>query len=219
MSGTARVSMFGMSESGKAVVLWNRFVSLHKRVLVVDALGEWTEKPVKGERVDGLNETLWAIDHSVRTGGQFRIFANLNEEEVSKLARILIPDKAYENSPVIAMGGLALYLPEVDMQIEPHTYDRVRDLWRRGRHVGLSVYADTQSLSSCSKEVIKNVHILGMTATTHDNDLDVLAKQIRDDATFQRAYNWTLKPYHCALWWPTKRALTLLPPCSPVLAP
>lgn len=213
-----RVSVFGMTTSGKRVALWNNFVSIHRRVLIVDSLGEWVESPVKGLRVDGIEETLWAIDKATNAGNAWRIITCLDEQSISKLARIIVPNKAYENSAVAAMGGMALYLPEVDQQIAPHVYDRVRDLWRRGRHVGLSCYADTQSISSCSKEVVKNVDALGMMATTHSTDLDVFEKEIRDPDSFKKAQEWGLRPYHLSLWWPRKRVLTLVPPCSPVLA-
>lgn len=217
-SVTLRVSMFGMSEGGKAVCLWNRFVSRHRKVLIVDTMGEWEGKPIKGHRVDGLEELLWALN-KYGADQSFRIFAFLDVEEFPSLVRLLVPKKAYANSFVPAIGGMALYLAEVDQLIAPNAYDGARTLWRRGRHVELSVYADTQSISSCSKEVIKSVHAIGMLATTHSNDLETFQKEIRDDQVFRRAYEWSLRPYHCALWFPQQRRLALLPPCAEKLSP
>ena len=214
-----RVSVFGMTTCGKRVALWNRFVGKHKRVLVVDSLGEWTDSPVKGPRVDGIAETLWAIENQAKKSNEWRIFTCLTEQEISKLTQVLIPAKAYENSVVRALGGCALYLPEVDQQIQPNVYDRVRDLWRRGRHVGLSVYADTQSISSCSKETVKNVDILGMMATTHSTDLKVFEAEIRDPDLFKAATEWALRPYHASFWFPKTRVLSRVGPCDPKLLP
>jgi len=220
-AGTLRATVLGATMSGKSRFIWNRWVSKLPRVIVVDHTGEWRRSDIEAEYTIGYRETVAAL-RAFAGCESFRIIADLSENEIAALSLLLVPERdIFARSPSFAMGGMALYLPEVDQSIELNSRASLvtKTLWRRGRHALLSVFADTQSLSSCSKEVTKNAEILALLNFDEPRDMDYIRAKIGSPAEVERALAWASKPYHVAVWLARVRKLVLLPPGNPELAP
>jgi len=217
--GTLRVTAVGASLSGKGRLLWNRWVSKRPRVTIIDHTGEWARNGIAADYASGLGNYLDVLHRNVGRD-RWRIVANLNFQEVGELAGILVPDPdAWARSPIVPLGGMALYLPEVDLSIDPNPYDRSRTLWRRGRHVLLDVFADTQSPASTSKEVFKCSEIVPVFNVVTSSDVRFIERLAGSPEQFQRALGWIRNRYHAAVFLPQRGKLILLPPGSPNLAP
>ena len=84
--------------------------------------------------------------------GRWTIVANL--EDVEELVAYLAPASELAASPVALCGGAVLLVDEVDIVAPPKTSrSEVRMLWRRSRHLGLSIVATTQRPENCNREV------------------------------------------------------------------
>lgn len=219
---TIRATALGATLSGKTRFFWNRWVRKEPRLVIVDHTGEWARNRVAAKYTVGFPETVDALIEKTSTGTRWRIICDLNEEEIARLTRLLVPERdIFQRSPCVSMGGMAIYLPEVDQSIDLGSREEkiVKSLWRRGRHAKLRVYADTQSLSSCSKEVTKNVEVLAILNFDEPKDVAYIEAKIRSPEHSRRAFDHCLKPYHVAVWLRQYRELVLLPPGPKELLP
>jgi len=92
-----------------------------------------------------------------------------------------------------------LLVDEVDLIAPPHTARReVRTLWRRSRHVGLSIVATTQRPESVSREVsAQSQHVLCL-QLIEPAALEYMSKIMRVDLSGLPAW-WKQNP-HGGLW-------------------
>lgn len=177
---TLRAMATGRTQSGKTEWLWRRYLRRVPRLLIVDTIGEWSAKARRGEgptdarHTVGVDETLAAM-RELASVDQWRIIADLDREELVELANVLAP-RRIEASPVPALGGMAIYLDEVDLLV-PLGDSRLGGLWRRGRHVGLSVYSATQRPSSVNKEVSAMVDVYAVLPLDEVRDVQYLRQR------------------------------------------
>jgi hypothetical protein len=162
------VFVTGKTGSGKTSFLWARYLSKAPRVLAIDQTGEWVarEDALGAVVADGLSETLAAL-REVAGRPRWWVIAVLDNDDIEALAEILLPRGRLLDGPVSKLGGFALYLDEVDKVVGPYGASSLRDLWRRGRHAGLSVLAATQRIGNVSKEVTSQADTIGV-LSLHD---------------------------------------------------
>lgn len=181
---TLRVIACGRTLSGKTEWLYRRYLSMEPRLLIVDTIGEWsTSRHVEGAiTTSGTADTLAALRDLAEIGlTEWVIIADLDRDELVALMERLAP-RRIGDSPVPALGGMAIYLDEVDLLV-PVQDARLAGLWRRGRHIGLSVYAATQRPASVSKEVSAMVDVYAVLALDEVRDVDYLRQRFGRSAT------------------------------------
>lgn len=216
---TIRVTALGATLSGKGRLLWNRWASKRPRVIIIDHTGEWRRNNFRASYASGLAQTLDVMEQNFGRES-WRIVANLNYKEIGEFAKILIPeDDAWGSSPLVPIGGAAIYLPEVHQSLRPNTYDDTLLLWRAGRHVLLDVFADTQSPSSTSKEVLKNCQIIAVLNLHYKRDLAVVEEYTTSREQFAQVVRWIRQPYHAALIMPEVGRIVFAKPGAEKLAP
>lgn len=133
------------------------YVRRFARVLIVDKTGEWDEK--SDRYALGLPQTIEAV-RELAYRGKWRIAADLDDAEMEPLTDWLIP-RPVTSSPIVAMGGACLFLDEVDIVAPSGAKRHIRTLFRRSRHVGLSIIACTQRPANVSREVsAQSTHVL-----------------------------------------------------------
>lgn len=197
-----RVLAAGMTESGKTEWLWRRYLRHAPRLLIVDTIGEWATSRRRSLPDDtrftvGVDETVAAL-HDVATVDRWLIVADLERDELVELADILAP-RRIEDSPVPGLGGMGVYLDEVDLLV-PLADNRLASLWRRGRHVHLSVYAATQRLGNLNKEVSAMVGVVGIFRLDEVNDVQYLQQRF-GRAQAEAGLAWARsKPYRAAVY-------------------
>src|SRR5262245_35229824 len=143
---TIRVFTAGNSGSGKTTRVWRQYLTRFPRVLIIDQTGEWTDPQkewcphIDADAVD-LKTCIAAIqDHA--KAGKWVIACSLDPDELPALVDWLIPVPQLERSPIRTLGGVALYLDEVDLLMPPGVPGaHARTVFRRSRHVGLSIFA------------------------------------------------------------------------------
>lgn len=208
---TLRVLAVGMTQSGKTEWLWRRYLRHSPRVLIVDTIGEWGLKVNRGELsavpVSGVEETLAAM-RALAYEPRWTIVADLDREEVAMIGNILVP-RRIADSPVPGLGGIAIYLDEVDILI-PQGDSRLAGLFRRGRHVSLSVFAATQRPASVNKEVSAMVDVYGVLRLSEVRDIQYLRQRFGRSVA-DRGLAWSQSaPYRVALF--AGGELFLMPP-------
>lgn len=157
----AIVTALGPSGSGKSRFLADQ-AARFPRVISLDTTGETEEVyPTALGPTFGLDATLRALQ--VCAGyPRWHLRAAVEGDELVALCRRLVPN--YDGRSVSlarALGGVALEMGEV-YEIAPNAGAprEVLNMWRRGRHEGLSLLAATQRPASCAREVSANSHWL-----------------------------------------------------------
>lgn len=176
MTISKRVFACGVTGSGKTAFLARHFLDKEPRLLVVDNTGEWEERGT-APATYGLAETAAALGEYAREKAKsWRHIAYLDTEEVEELsARLLIPVPHIKRGYSAGVGGMALMLDEVDVFTPGgQSSAELRNLWRRGRHCGLSVYAATQRPANVSKEVTSQCRYLVILRQHETRDVEYL---------------------------------------------
>jgi hypothetical protein len=149
---SARYFVSGSTGSGKTHALRRLVLPRLQRVVLVDFVGEWErrrrELPGRVVVTTSLDETRAAL-RKVAGLGRWSVVAQLAPDEFPTLARWLVPTQFADSSPVFvrAVGGCALLCDELDLIAYHAAPPEVLALWRRGRHVGLTICAATQAPS------------------------------------------------------------------------
>ena len=206
---SARVTVLGATGSGKSVYLRQAWWPRAPRLLVVDHIGEYAAQL----GAVGLDQTLALLrEHAhVRT---WRLFAGLVPEEIDELAAILLPYPNLQASPALALGGMAISVDEVDRVIGFGAGAGLRDLWRRGRHVGLTVFAASQRPANVSKEITSMSDALALLHIHEPSDIDYMRDLLGKDR-LARAMEWLSgAPHRVAMYFPRSQRLGLYPPIT-----
>lgn len=149
--GTVRALFTGNSGSGKTTRAYDLYLRHYPRQIILDATGEWTE------RCDHVSFDLADLKRAVVSysrSGRWVIVGQLDDAEIPALIEWLIPTPNVDKSPILAVGGAVLFLDEVDLLAPAGVAPRhIRTLYRRSRHVGLSVVSCTQRPANVSREV------------------------------------------------------------------
>jgi hypothetical protein len=166
-----------MTESGKDYLLRRLFLDRYPRALILDPLGEWPRD--RGDwrtyRVQAAGELRPTLARAVRDGSRWRVYAALGGDAGPELARILVPEVLGVGSAFpLHVGGMALYSPELDQLAPTSAPPEVVGLWRRGRHVGLSIFGASQRPHGIGRIVTAMSGWLVITKTIEPRDLAYL---------------------------------------------
>lgn len=199
-AATSRVFFAGRSGSGKTTLAYHLYLSKFPRVIVLDMTGEWDG------RVDRMtftpHEAINAIRDLAGRSGKWSVSVSISERELPVLVDWLIPVPNVRASPILAVGGAAMLVDEVDLLAPPGTSkEAVRTLYRRSRHVGLTVISTTQRPANVSREVsAQSTHAVALTLN-EPRDVeymtDVMGWTKRDVTEWQR---WTRQNPHGGQW-------------------
>lgn len=204
---SARVTVLGSTGSGKTFYIVRRWWPQARRLLVLDHIGEWSAHT----NAIGYDGVLAAMREHAHLR-EWRIFATVTIPEIHALAEKLLPYPELSRSPALLLGGLTLSIDEVDRVIGFGAGSDLRDLWRRGRHVGLSVLAASQRPSNVSKEVTSQSSLIALLRIHEPADVDYTRALMGREKT-DRALAWLSgAPHRVALYAPPTGALTLTDP-------
>jgi hypothetical protein len=167
--------------------------------LILDQTGEWTGR-VDVETTT-VPETVAAIKR-LAPQGKWTIAAALDDDQLPALIRWLIPVPTLGESPVLALGGMVLLVDEVDLVAPQGPPSReIRTLYRRSRHVGLSVISATQRPGNVSREVSAQSQHLIAHFLSEPRDRDYIVDAMRwDRPQTQRWLEWVRRHPHGAVW-------------------
>ncbi len=193
---TVRVFIAGVSGSGKSTAAWKLYLERFPRRLLIDQTGEWAE--YADIVVYTVPELSWALRKYAPTG-RWTISCELDVDDMPALVDYLIPVPQLEGSPIRLCNGAVLLMDEIDLVAPPQTARReIRTLFRRSRHVGLSIVATTQRPENVSREVsAQSQHVLCMTLV-EPRALEYMAELMQTDIAALSA--WTSRHPHGGLW-------------------
>lgn len=211
-----RVIAVGRTLSGKTEWVWRRYVRREPRVLIIDP-GEWRVKHQRGaipnamvvSGADGIRDALLEVAETRQS--HWCIIADADRDELEEVQELLIPAGRWEESPVPRLGGMAIFMDEVDISI-PLRDSRLAGFNRRGRHVGLSVYMATQRPGSVNKEATSMADWIGILSLDEVSDVKYLRDRLGREKA-DKALAWANSgQYRAALFHPPTGQLWLLPP-------
>lgn len=193
---TVRVFIAGASGSGKSTAAWRHYLERFPRRLLLDFTGEWDS------HADALVGDVWELSQALRKlapRGQWTISAALDDGQLVELVDYLIPVPHLEESPIRLMHGAVVLVDEVDLIAPPRSVrEEVRTLWRRSRHVGLSIVATTQRPEAVSREVSSQSHQALCLQLVEPAALDYMADLMRCDLS--GLPDWWRRHPHGGLW-------------------
>jgi hypothetical protein len=199
MTQAARVFVTGISGSGKTTGAWHWYLAKAPRVLIVDQVGEWNGRVF--QTANTLPELYAAITEARKEKRWVISYSNM-DNRLHDLIRWLLPLPNVDQSPVLAMGGIVLLLDEVDL-IAPTggAPEVIRNLYRRSRHVRLSIVSVTQRPANVLREVsAQSTQVLAY-RLTEPRDLDYLSDLMRwDQEQVGQFVRWTRRHVHGAVW-------------------
>lgn len=174
---SVRVLACGMTESGKDYLLRRLFLDRYPRALVLDPLNEWPAERGRARvyRVRQVGELRGALARAAREGPRWRIFASLGPAAAPEVAQCLVPEVIRAGGAYpLHVRGMALYCGELDLFAPTSAPDAVAGLWRRGRHVGLSIFGASQRPHGIGRIITSMCGWLLVTKTTEPRDLAYL---------------------------------------------
>lgn len=193
-----RVFIAGASGSGKSTAAWHHYLQHFPRRILLDFTGEWVGHA--DITVTDVQALSLAMRKLAARGGRWTITAALDgEDQLEELVDYLIPVPQLEASPIRKVGGAVLLVDEVDLIAPPRSMrQEVRTLWRRSRHVGLSIVATTQRPEAVSREVSSQSQQVLCLQLVEPAALDYMADIMRVDLADLPA--WWKKHPHGGLW-------------------
>ena len=179
-AAAAHVFATGITGSGKSHTLRELFLTRYPRSLVIDAMGEHAAKPAAapGSKVYIANDVqtvLHAMRRAPAEGARWQIIANIDPRDVQQLVPVLVPPVVQAgNAYPLHVRGMALLCDELDLIAPSNAKPDVVGLWRRGRHLGLSILAATQRPAGVSRLATAMCQYLVVCKTTEPSDVDYL---------------------------------------------
>jgi hypothetical protein len=150
----------------------------------------------------------------------------LDLDDLPELVDYLIPVPNLSASPVLICHGAVLLADEVDLIAPPRSLrQEVRTLYRRSRHVGLSIVSTTQRPEAVSREVSAQSSQVLCLALAEPGAYDYMSALMGMEIE-EYLEGWTRRHPHGGLWLNretgTKRWVTeagaLVEPAAPELA-
>jgi len=197
-----RVFVCGASGSGKTELLRRAFLPRAPRLLILDQTGEWPELEPEAPVAYGFRqaaELLAAVAHLPEWTG----IAYLDAPELLRLSsRLLVP---FPNPRALSyarrIGGMALLADEIQTWASSSYYPpELKNLFRIGRHVRLSIYAATQRVGNCSKEVTAQCRFIAFLRQEEPLDVDYLRDRIGAAIVDQVLAHVTTVSYSAFVW-------------------
>lgn len=171
------------------------------RRIIVDMLGEWTEDA--DAEAFTINEAVDAIRHLAARQPRWTVTLALEPEAIAELVDWMIPLPQLQTSPIVALGGAALLIDEADLIAGPRNYSTaIRTLYRRSRHVGLTLISATQRPANVSREASAMSTQALMMSLSEPRDLKYMVDLIQlSPQLVDRYQRWIRKHRHGGLWW------------------
>lgn len=219
LATSTRALACGVTESGKSYLLRRLFVDRWPRLLVLDPLGEYSARDTaplgsKFYEASTLQELRRALALAVRQGHRWRVVARLAPAELEPVGRLLVPE-TFDRSHCFAahVGGLAVVCEEMDVLAPTNAPAWVESLLRRGRHVGVSVFAASQRPHGISPIVRSMVGFIVCTSMHEPRDLAWMEQVLPPPAFAELerlAWQWSIiTDTRTRRWWLLDRALTV----------
>jgi len=173
----------GPTGSGKThlLMVWAR---RYPRQLVLDVTGEWSNP----RHFEG--EVHWAADRvqlekaldKVASLPRWRVVVPTERLDPEELTRLLVPiHRPGRSSFPRAVGGMALVIDEAAELASHADARKVRALWLRGRHHGLSILAATQRAADVGRMVTSQSERVAVLQTGEPLDLGYWRQALRPE--------------------------------------
>jgi DNA helicase HerA-like ATPase len=187
---TVRITTLAATESGKGEYVKRCWWPRVSRLLILDHVGEFYDAPPGGAvPVLGASATIDALKR-LSSHKRWRISASVTVDEISEeIVPRLFRYPEIRQSYGRLVGGLALHIAEVDRVIGSASTD-MRDLWRRSRHAGLTVFADSQRPSNVSKEITSQSDAVVFLHIHEPADVEYMQKLVRSPVKSDAILNW-----------------------------
>lgn len=195
---SARWFICGVTGSGKTEFLKRHCLSHVKRLMVCDQTGEWEGQG--HDVVEGYTATAKKLS-VVAQEDEWTFVAYLEPEELSDLsARLLCPTPNIRDGYAAKIGGMALMVDEVDVIMPQGAQDTaLKNLWRRGRHAGISIFAATQRPGDCNRQITSMSQWVAILYQDEPRDVKYLRDRLGKDRA-DRALSYATHPYHAYLY-------------------
>lgn len=193
---SVRAFITGNSGRGKTTLSNRLYLAKMPRVIILDMTGEWEGKV--DASTYSLAELVQVVRNLARERGRWRVALALDPNELEALVQWLVPVPEVKRSPILSVGGAALLVDEVDLLAPPGTASTpIRTLYRRSRHVGLTVVSTTQRPANVSREVsAQSNHAVALTLN-ENRDVEYISRLMRwDIAAADRWRQWTRRHPH-----------------------
>jgi len=213
MIPTVRAFVTGNSGSGKTTTAWKLYLAKFPRCLILDQTGEWYG------RCDVYTSTLGTAVDAMRKLAprtRWRVAYTLDDDRFPELVQWLIPVPNVYASPILMCGGAVLLVDEVDL-LAPGGFggapQEIRTLYRRSRHVGLSIVSATQRPANVSREVSAQSSQIIAHYLSEPRDRDYMADIMRwTPEQLARWIRWCQQHPHGAVWKEVQTGRLLLLP-------
>jgi hypothetical protein len=193
----------GSTLSGKTFRLRTLFADRVPRSLVLDSIGnprDWLSWP-GAIAVESKEQVAAALrDNAGRERWRIVWLTELDDPAVDEVLQLLVPSSPLGFSYADAVGGMALICDEVAEMMPNKTGELTRtrgQLWRRGRHRRLSLFAGTQRIPEVSRTVTAQSRYFICCPQNEPRDLETLGQRLPPHVL--RAAQ-QLQPRHCVLW-------------------
>lgn len=202
MLPSKRAFVAGATGSGKSYFLRRVLLPKERRAIVLDFTGDfYTNRRELGpdaEVAETWEDVRRILPRLAARRDRWRLLTFVTREECASLARALLPDRLHSGASVSrALGGVALVCDELN-QFAPHSADEaILNLWRRGRHVGLSLLGASQSPTEVHPVVRGMSRFLVLFHLHEPNALAYFAKMIPPNVL---ARHESLGPFECLVW-------------------
>lgn len=202
MLPSKRAFVAGATGSGKSYFLRRVLLPLERRAIILDFTGDfYTNARDLGpdvEVAETFEDMRRILPRLAARRDRWRLITFVTREECVALARALLPERLHSGPSVSrALGGVALVCDELN-QFAPHSADEsILNLWRRGRHVGLSLLGASQSPTEVHPVVRGMSRYLVLFHLHEPNAVAYFAKMIPPNVLEKHE---SLGPHECLVW-------------------
>ena len=173
----------GSTGSGKSHLL-RRWAKVYPRQLVLDVTGEWSSpRDFAGEIrwASNREELRQALQEVVRLP-RWRVVVPPSRVDMEELTNLLVPEyRPGRTSFPRAVGGMALIIDEAAEVAGHGDAAKVKPLWLRGRHHGLSILAASQRAADVGRMVTSQSQRLAVLQTEEPIDLAYWRQSLRPE--------------------------------------
>lgn len=205
-----RVFIAGATGTGKSHFLRRVLLPQHARAVVLDYTADfYAHRRELGPHVVVAESWGDVVRSLRRLQGErsWRLLAMLDAGDSVRLATALLPARLHSGASVSrALGGVALVCDELNLLAAHNAPAEILNLWRRGRHVGLTILGATQAPADVAPVVRGMSRFLVLFATHEPNALAYFAR-VMPPAALERLQ--ACERYGCLVY-DTERRVTFV---------
>lgn len=178
-----RTFVAGPTGSGKSALLMH-WARAYPRQLVLDVTGEWASPSLfAGTVIYASNRPeLLAALQQVAELERWRVVVATERITPEELTNLLVPvHREGRTSYTRAVGGLCLVIDEAAEMASHGQSHKIRPLWLRGRHHGLSILAGSQRAADVGRMVTSQSERVAVLRTDEPLDLAYWRSAIRPE--------------------------------------